>query len=110
MAALLTGVLGSRGRRRRTLCCLGCALIAGGLSACGATPARDTVQRDLPAASKEAEGRHLFVTVDDGGESKTLEYVQQGGHWVLHGCRKPLRNGISPKCTAPSDAPETTDG
>ena len=50
------------------------------------------------------------MTVDDGGESKTLEYVQQGGHWVLHGCRKPLRNGISPKCTAPSDAPETTDG
>ena len=78
--------------------------------ACGATPARDTVERDLPPASKVAEGTRTLVSVEDGDESKSLLYIQQGGHWVLRGCRGLERNGSSPKCNAPSDAPKTTDG
>ncbi len=67
-----------------------------------------TIQRDLPPAAKAVEGTRVPVTVEDTGVSKTLEYVKEGSHWVLRGCR--AVNHSQANCTEPGDAPHTTDG
>jgi hypothetical protein len=86
----------------RGLILLGIVVVS--LQGCGGSEI-ETAVKDGVGAAKAA--RSARITVKDGGESKTLDYVKEGGDWVYKGCELLDKTGTTPNCTEPDDAPDT---
>jgi hypothetical protein len=76
------------------------------LTACGGSELGGLVKNGVRDADELGQGStRIHVTDPETGESKSLEYLHEGTHWIYHGCEI-LEDVGTESCSEPSDAPD----